>query len=325
MARLCLLETALRTDELVARLSDAERSVLRLLVRGAANDLIAWARGSTLRTVANQVASLLAKTGATSRYELCYAFGDAELGPSQARPTPRARAGKPGGRLLLAEDDPDAADELAALFTARGFDVTTTRDLATTRAALAQGRFDASVVDVLLGETKATALLGESAAPIVLISGRATFEDIAWGLTHGASEFVAKTAPVETLLGAVGDAATRGEPLWMPDLEPGAFEAIERIERATAARRILAGELRCVLEAEWRGTRRVVLESTDATLPPRTSTVGRLAATGISMKRVSGELRISEATAWNELRRFLDHAGFRDRVQLARTLGATTT
>jgi DNA-binding NarL/FixJ family response regulator len=321
---LFLLEIPLRRTEQVERLSDAERSVLRLLVRGAPDDLIAWARGSTLRTVTNQVASVLAKTGALSRYELCFAFADADLGPSQARPSPRARRDR-AGSLLIAEDDHDVAQELSALFGARGFEVTTTRDLASSREALAQDTFDAAVVDVVLGDHKATELLGTTKTPIVLISGRATFEDIAWGLTHGAIEFVSKAAPIDTLLGAVGDAATRGEPQWLPDLDVDQFSALEQIEPATVGKRILAGELRCVLEAEWQGLRRFVLETTEPALPVRASEVGRLAATGMPMKRVSSEIGVSEATAWLDLKRFLEHAGLRDRVQLARMLGYCST
>jgi DNA-binding NarL/FixJ family response regulator len=51
-------------------LSAAERDVLERIIRGDTNAAIARARNSAVRTVANQVASLLKKTGAASRYEL---------------------------------------------------------------------------------------------------------------------------------------------------------------------------------------------------------------------------------------------------------------
>jgi DNA-binding NarL/FixJ family response regulator len=51
-------------------LTDAETSVARLIVAGLSNAEIADARGCAIRTVANQVASLLVKSGAASRYEL---------------------------------------------------------------------------------------------------------------------------------------------------------------------------------------------------------------------------------------------------------------
>lgn len=55
-------------------LSTAERDVLVRLVRGDSNAVIARARKTAVRTVANQVASLLRKTGASSRYELIRRF-----------------------------------------------------------------------------------------------------------------------------------------------------------------------------------------------------------------------------------------------------------
>ena len=57
-----------------AGLSGAESDVLARLVRGESNAAIAKARKTSARTVANQVASLLRKTGAASRYELIRRF-----------------------------------------------------------------------------------------------------------------------------------------------------------------------------------------------------------------------------------------------------------
>lgn len=51
-------------------LTDAERDVLSRIVDGAANAEIARARGTSVRTVANQVAALLRKLGVGSRYDL---------------------------------------------------------------------------------------------------------------------------------------------------------------------------------------------------------------------------------------------------------------
>lgn len=50
------------------------------LVRGDSNAVIARARKTSARTVANQVASLLRKTGASSRYELIRRFARASRG-----------------------------------------------------------------------------------------------------------------------------------------------------------------------------------------------------------------------------------------------------
>lgn len=56
-------------------LTPAEREVLALVVAGGSNATIARRRKTSVRTVANQVASLLAKLGAGSRYDLIRRFG----------------------------------------------------------------------------------------------------------------------------------------------------------------------------------------------------------------------------------------------------------
>jgi DNA-binding CsgD family transcriptional regulator len=56
-------------------LTDAERDVLRHVLTGASNSKIARSRKASVRTVANQVASLLRKLGASSRYDLIRRFG----------------------------------------------------------------------------------------------------------------------------------------------------------------------------------------------------------------------------------------------------------
>jgi DNA-binding CsgD family transcriptional regulator len=60
-----------------ASLTAAERDVLRHILEGATNEAIASARGTSVRTVANQVAALLRKTGAGSRFDLIRCFADA--------------------------------------------------------------------------------------------------------------------------------------------------------------------------------------------------------------------------------------------------------
>ena len=57
-----------------ANLTAAERDVLVRVVRGESNAAIASARKTSVRTVANQVASLLRKTKATSRFDLIRRF-----------------------------------------------------------------------------------------------------------------------------------------------------------------------------------------------------------------------------------------------------------
>ena len=56
-------------------LTSAERDVLRRVVRGESNQAIAAARNTSVRTIANQVASLLRKCGAGSRFDLIRRYG----------------------------------------------------------------------------------------------------------------------------------------------------------------------------------------------------------------------------------------------------------
>ncbi len=61
---------ALESPKKQSTLSAAESDVLELVLRGASNAEIAKARGRSVRTVANQVASLLRKLGVESRFAL---------------------------------------------------------------------------------------------------------------------------------------------------------------------------------------------------------------------------------------------------------------
>ena len=57
-------------------LTSAEREVAQLLLDGATNASIAKMRGTSRRTVTNQVASIFRKAGVTSRIELAaHVFG----------------------------------------------------------------------------------------------------------------------------------------------------------------------------------------------------------------------------------------------------------
>jgi DNA-binding CsgD family transcriptional regulator len=62
------------TDEALHALSPAERQVCRLAIEGRSNREIAEIRGTRVRTVANQMASILDKLGVTSRRELAARF-----------------------------------------------------------------------------------------------------------------------------------------------------------------------------------------------------------------------------------------------------------
>ena len=58
-----------------AGLTESEQDIFRHVVAGASNAEIAKARKTSARTVANQVAALLRKLDAESRYELIGRYG----------------------------------------------------------------------------------------------------------------------------------------------------------------------------------------------------------------------------------------------------------
>jgi len=60
--------------ELPESLTPAEREVAMLLVRGLSSAAVAAQRGVALRTISNQIASLYAKVGVSSRIELVRAL-----------------------------------------------------------------------------------------------------------------------------------------------------------------------------------------------------------------------------------------------------------
>jgi DNA-binding NarL/FixJ family response regulator len=60
-----------------AALTSSERAVLALVLDGMGNAAIATARNTSARTIANQVASILRKTGASSRFDLIRRYAGA--------------------------------------------------------------------------------------------------------------------------------------------------------------------------------------------------------------------------------------------------------
>jgi DNA-binding CsgD family transcriptional regulator len=58
------------TDPPASRLTAAEADVVRQIVMGRSNQEIAACRGTAVRTVVNQVAVILRKLGARSRYDV---------------------------------------------------------------------------------------------------------------------------------------------------------------------------------------------------------------------------------------------------------------
>jgi len=66
-------------------LTPSEKEILTDVARGRSNAAIARARGTSVRTVANQIAGLFRKIGASSRAELARIVSRAGSSPSQGR------------------------------------------------------------------------------------------------------------------------------------------------------------------------------------------------------------------------------------------------
>jgi len=64
-------------------LTSAQLDVARAIARGASNAEIARRRGTSVRTVANQVASILRRLGATSRAQVALKLALADLGSGE--------------------------------------------------------------------------------------------------------------------------------------------------------------------------------------------------------------------------------------------------
>lgn len=86
---LVVVSVPLERDAEVDRLGPAERAVAALVLRGLANEEIARARGTSVRTVANQLASLFRKLGVSSRVQLAARLALSDLRPSADPRTPR--------------------------------------------------------------------------------------------------------------------------------------------------------------------------------------------------------------------------------------------
>jgi DNA-binding CsgD family transcriptional regulator len=69
-AQFAVLSVPLDGEDVLGDLSRAEREVAKLAAAGLTNAAIAMRRGTAVRTVANQMASILLKLRAGSRYEV---------------------------------------------------------------------------------------------------------------------------------------------------------------------------------------------------------------------------------------------------------------
>lgn len=101
--------------------------------------------------------------------------------------------------LLLVEDDPGVAEALRLALTSLGHRVEVAADGTAGLAALAQGRFEVLLLDVMLpgidGFETARRVRSGSLLPIIMLTARSDPMDIVAGLECGADDYVTK--PVE--------------------------------------------------------------------------------------------------------------------------------
>jgi DNA-binding NarL/FixJ family response regulator len=82
--RYLVIETARPTPH--ATLTEAERAVVSGVLRGLSNAQIAADRGASVRTVANQLASIFRKLGVRSRHELIARVTTTSRSPGSVEP-----------------------------------------------------------------------------------------------------------------------------------------------------------------------------------------------------------------------------------------------
>ena len=124
--------------------------------------------------------------------------------PLQALPTElRAIAHQ---RVLLVDDEPDVLSSLRATLEGAGYAVTCTSSLGVATATLQQQSFDLVVTDLYLGGSDLGSDLASIAArqrprpPVVVLTGRPTFNGAQEALRRSVADIVVKPADTRTLL-----------------------------------------------------------------------------------------------------------------------------
>ena len=110
-------------------------------------------------------------------------------------------------RVLIADDDPQILRALRITLTAKGYDVATAVDGTQAIAAAVDHRPDILILDLgmphLDGMEVIHAVRGWSAAPILVVSGRAGAADKVEALDAGADDYITKPFAVEELLARI--------------------------------------------------------------------------------------------------------------------------
>ena len=150
---------------------------------------------------------------------------------------------EPAARLLIVDDDADLRVLLQDFFGRHGYVADVARDGATMRTALARGRYDLIVLDVMMPGEDGLALCRELRAtgttPIVFLTALADEADRIVGLELGADDYVVKPFAARELLARIRAILRRASPL-VPVHRPTGPEALTFAGwRLTPARREL--------------------------------------------------------------------------------------
>ena len=151
-----------------------------------------------------------------------------------------------GARILVVDDEPDLAENIAELLEAEGASVTTVARGREAVAALADG-YDVVILDVGLPDARGVDLVSKlkAAAPspleVVLVTGKASIEDAIAAVETDAYAFVRKPFDPRHLL------ALSGRALVQVRLEREARKLAEALERREANLRALVDTVQALL------------------------------------------------------------------------------
>src|SRR5688572_23215117 len=110
-------------------------------------------------------------------------------------------------RLLIVDDDPELRALLQSYLGEQGFEVVVVEDGAAMRSALAAGRFDLLILDLMLPGDDGLALCRElrvhSRIPILMLTARGDELDRIIGLEMGADDYLPKPFHPRELLARI--------------------------------------------------------------------------------------------------------------------------